>query len=326
MRILITGATGLIGYHLVNYLIEDDTTTVYAVGRDLNRLKSTFVEISDKPNLRLCEYGKTLSHLEDVGHIDIIYHLAGPTSPDDIKNRPVDVIQPNVVGLNAILDYAAHEKWNGYNCRVIVSSSVTVYQNNTNDDIVVSEEDSYSSNIAGDTSLCYSESKRFAEMLAHSYQKQHGVDVIIVRIGYVYGYTKNIPHTTLFDFMNSAIFGEKIEIRNASLPRRDNIYIDDVIRGLLKAAMSAQSGEVINISSNGEKGNFASLDEMASIICEAVYEDKNEIATKLIIPEISKRKSGVCADNSKLQQYGWVLGYSLEDGIKKMIADIHNEK
>lgn len=326
MKILITGATGLIGYHLVNHLINDDTTTVYAVGRDLMRLKSTFVEILNKPNLCLCKYSDTLSHLEKLGHVDCIYHLAGPTSPDDIKNRPVDVMQPNVMGLNAILDYAAQEKSHGYNCRVIVSSSVTIYQNNTNDDIVVFEEDSYSSNIAGDTSLCYSESKRFAEMLAHSYHKQYGVDAIIVRIGYVYGYTKNIPHTTLYDFMNSAIRGEKIEIRNASLPRRDNIYIDDVIRGLLKAALSAQSGEVINISSNGGKGNFASLDEMASVICEAVYADKNEIATKLIIPEISKRKPGVCADNSKLQQYGWVLEYSLENGIKKMIADIRNGK
>lgn len=324
MKILVTGATGLIGYHLVNYLIKADTTTVYAAGRDLSRLKYTFAEILNRPNLCLCEYSKTLSHLDNIGHIDYIYHLAGPTSPDDIKNRPVDVIQPNVIGLNAILDYAAREKRNGYNCRVIVSSSVTIYPNNTNDDIVVSEEDSYCNSKAGDTALCYSESKRFAEMIVHSYQKQYGVDAIIVRIGYVYGYTKNIPHTTLYDFMNSAIRGEKIEIWNASLPRRDNIYIDDVIRGLIKAAMYAQSGEVINISSNGEKGNFASLDEMASIIYEAVYADKNEIATKLIIPEILKRKPGVCADNSKLQQYGWVLEYSLEDGIKKMIRDIRN--
>ncbi len=324
MKILITGATGLIGYHLVKNLLRYENATIYAAGRSMRKLEDTFCEYSDNLHLRLFEYATAMGNLEQLGHFDYIFHLAGPTSPDDIHNRPIDVIRPNVIDLTRIFDYAVRENENGKNCRVIVSSSVTIYQNATDTDISVDEVDSLSTVEAGNPLLCYSESKRYAELLAKSYEKQYGIDVVIVRIGYVYGFAKNIPNTTLYNFIQSAINGEKIEVRNASLPRRDNIYVDDVIRGLIIAAKQARTGVVLNISSNGEKGNFASLDEMASIVCEVLHPTSEDRDEYLLIPKISNRKPGICVKNERLIKYGWRVEYSLQEGLKKTIESIIN--
>lgn len=325
MNILITGATGLIGYHLVKSLLKNENATIYAAGRSMHKLEDTFSEYTNNPQLRLCEYAPTIGNLDMLGNLDYIFHLAGPTSPDDIDNRPIDVIRPNVIDLSNIFDYAVREKENGKKCRVIVSSSVTIYQNSTDKDISLKEADTLCTTEAGNPLLCYSESKRYAELVAKSYEKQYGIDVVMVRIGYVYGFTKNIPNTTLYNFMQSAIKGEKIEIHNASLPRRDNIYIDDVIHGLEVVAKHAKTGEVVNISSNGEKGNFASLDEMASIICNVLYPDSEGKKNHLLIPEISNRKPGICANNACLSKYGWNIEYSLSEGIKQTIKDLMHE-
>lgn len=312
MKILVTGATGLIGSHLIKELLKGDVV-LYAAGRSVAKLKDSFVEYSENPNLHFCEYGETIANIEALGHMDYIFHLAGPIDPEIIRNRPLDVIRPNVIDLNKILEYALKEKENNYHCRVVVTSSCAVYQNNLETDITVTEEDSARTDYAGDTLACYSESKRYAELLAMSYVKQYGVDAIACRVSFVFGYTKHMPKTAIYSFMDMALKGEKIEVQTANMPRRDWIYVDDVVNGLITIAQNAKPGDVINISSNGEKNNFASLDEFAQGICEVIY--KGTITNHLSIPKSDMRKPGILFSNEKLH------GYSLEDGIKQTIND-----
>lgn len=323
MKILVTGATGLIGSHLIKELLKGDVV-LYTAGRSVAKLKDSFKEYLENPNLHFCEYGETIANIEALGHLDYIFHLAGPIDPEIIRNRPMDVVRPNVIDLNKILEYAAKEKKNNHHCRVVVTSSCAIYQNNLDTDITVAEEDSARTDYAGDTFACYTESKRYAELMSLSYAKQYGVDVVVGRISYVYGYTKHMPQTAIYSFMGRALKGEKIEVQTVNLPRRDWIYVDDVVTGLIIIATKAKSGEVFNISSNGDKENYAALDEFARSICKVVY--KNATEEHLFAPKSEQRKPGLRFNNAKLKECGWKVNFSLEEGIKETIMYYQNCK
>ena len=98
------------------------------------------------------------------------------------------------------------------------------------------------------------------EVIAQAYYRQYDIDSVIVRISYVYGYTKQHPNTAFYEFIEKAVKGEDIILNNSGMARRDNIYISDVINALLILCMKGEAGEIYNVSSAGEKVNFTGID------------------------------------------------------------------
>jgi nucleoside-diphosphate-sugar epimerase len=242
---------------------------------------------------------------------------------DMIINRPVDVVVPNIIDLHAVLEYAIQLKKLGHICRILIFSSVTVYQNHTEKDIVVKETDANTAQSLDHPMVCYSESKRMCEVLAQSYVKQYGVEVVIARFSTVYGPTKNVPNTAFYDFIKKALAGEDIMLNGVGLPRRDNIYVDDAVSGLLTIAVKGESGEAYNISSNCELDNFMAVDEIAQTVqIIAAKEFGKEIS--VIIPPFKERQPGVLMDNTKLSQLGWKIKTSISDGVFLTMTSLLN--
>ena len=312
--ILVTGASGLIGYNLVKRLMQEENVFIYALGRSLSKMEQTFEEFANATNLRLCEYGQVIAHLDEYPQFDYIYHAAGPMEPDIVVNRPVDVIEPNIIDLHTILEHVVRMKQCGHDCRVIIFSSVTVYQNNTDQDLIVSETETNCGEALNKPKVSYSESKRMCEVLAQAYVKQYGVDAVVARFSTVYGPTKNIPNTAFYSFVQKALKGEDIVLNGVGLPPRDNIYVDDAIKGLLTIADKGMIGEAYNISSNCELGNFMPVDDIAKTI-QTVAEREFGIHMSVIVPPFKKRQPGLFLDNTKLSQLGWSLKYSMIDGV-----------
>ncbi len=320
--ILVTGASGLIGYNLVKRLMQEDNVSIYALGRSVSKMEQTFDEFESAANLHLCEYGQVIAHLDEYPRFDYIYHAAGPMEPDIVVNRPVDVIEPNIIDLHTILEYVVRMMQSGHDCRVIIFSSVTVYQNNTEQDLIVSESDTNCGEALNKSKVSYSESKRMCEVMAQAYIKQYGIDAVIARFSTVYGPTKNIPNTAFYSFIQKALKGEDIILNGVGLPRRDNIYVNDAISGLLTIAEKGLSGEAYNISSNGEFGNFVAVDEIAKLIqIEAEQSFNKEF--NVIVPPYEKRQPGLLLDNTKLHELGWEMEWSISSGI---IAALRNVK
>ena len=313
-NILVTGATGLIGYNLVKRLLQDAENKIYAAGRSMQKLESTFDEFNGSSNLELCEYADTIANLDRYPAFDYIYHAAGPMEPDVVINRPVDVIVPNIIDLRAVLEHVVRMKQSGHDCRVLIFSSVTVYQNNTDKDITVSESDTNCGEALNMPKVSYSESKRMCEVLAQAYIKQYGIDAVIARFSTVYGPTKNIPNTAFYSFIQKTLRGEDIVLNGVGLPLRDNIYVDDAINGLLTIAAKGITGEAYNISSNCEMGNFMAVDEIATTIQTAARNEFGKIVN-VLVPSFKTRQAGIVLDNSKLHQLGWQIKYSIIDGI-----------
>lgn len=323
--IVITGATGLIGSHLVRELLRRGAE-VRALGRSVEKMERVFA--NEKRNIRFSySIGElSLEFLKKLGKIDYIFHAASPISGEEIKYHPVDVIAANIDGARVCLDFLRKQKEeHGYCGRMIIFSSATVYGKTTEDRTVVESQ----TEIAGE--LCkanapYSESKRMVEVIAKAYNRQYGVDCVIARMGYVYGYTKIPPATAFYEFINKGLQGDNITVNNAGIPRRDNIYVSDVVNGLILLAEKGVVGEAYNISSNGEKGNYCAADELGEYIV-------NEINTKIKSRKImikrnlkkGVRESGIKLNNSKLKELGWKLETSIADGIRETLEQYYRE-
>ena len=318
---LVTGATGLIGSNLCYELLKSFASKVIALSRSKDKLERVFSEYLSNPHFSyiakdVCE------PLELSERVDCIFHAASPISGAVISEQPVNVILPNIDGIKNCLDFMRNQERNtGFRGRIIVFSSATVYSNTTMSDRTVSEEETESQTKINAANAPYAESKRMSEILASAYCRQYGVDAVIARIGYVYGCCKELPNTAFYSFMKTALAGQDIVINNPSMSRRDNIYIDDVISGLFTIYEHGVSGEAYNISSAGEKGNFAAADEMASVITDIVNKEKlsEQPVSVKYLSETKLRQPGIILCNDKLKSLGWAPEYSLYDGIGKTV-------
>lgn len=314
-RVLVTGATGLIGSHLIATLL-DKGAIVIAYGRSEVKLKTVFAKYLENSSFSYVTGNISVEISEDISELDYIFHAASPISGTEIKIKPVDTIAANIDGTINCLEFLKNQ---GHG-RMIVFSSATVYGNQFSENITVSEEETNRADALHTVNTPYSEAKRMIEVLARAYVTQYKVDSVIVRIGYVYGYSAPRPNTAFYEFIGNAINGETITVNNSGMGRRDNIHVDDVVRGLLLVAEKGMTGESYNLSSNGDANNFRAIDEMAEIIASAVNKLDLEKSVKTEIkPFEGERKPGMKLDNTKAKRLGWSITVGLEEGITETI-------
>lgn len=315
--ILVTGATGLIGSHIVEKLLATDGTTVIAVGRSKAKLSSTFSNSPHLGLLKCMEHDISRPLPDEIGNVDYIFHAASPISGEIIKTRPLDVIESNLSGTINCLEYLKHQ---GHG-KMVVFSSATVYSVETSSHVAHETETSIADCIDAPNAP-YSESKRMIEVIANAYHKQHQVEVLIARFSYVYGYSKHPAKTAFYEFINRALAGENIVMNKSGLSRRDNIYVEDAVDGLLHLCQVGKDGEVYNISSNGDKGNYAAVDEMADIIAKNAKKLIAGSDVKVTFKEQgNERVEGLRLSNEKIKATGWAITNSIEDGIYKTMKE-----
>ncbi len=322
-NILVTGSTGLIGYNLVCRLLNEGAGKIYATGRSINKLNSTFENYRNRKELFLIEHDATKLLPDTIRDLDYIFHAAGPMEREIVKNCPVDVILPNIIGtINCMEFLKGQKKLTGRRGRLVVFSSVTVYSNPTEEDYVAVEEaTSYAQSLDAVTA-CYSESKRMSEVIAKSYAKQYGIDTVIARFSTVYGPTKNIPDTAFYEFIRKSQKGEDIIVNSNAAPRRDNIFVVDAINGLITIALKGKSAESYNLSSNGDLDNYAAVDEIAQIAAQKAGKGSRVFYRE----QINSTKAGLKLDNKKLKSLDWKVCCCLERGVLKTINSLYKKK
>lgn len=326
--ILVTGATGLIGSHIVDNLMKNEQNTVVALSRNEEKLKNGFKEYLQLNNFKYIasDITEDIQDKLDGYKIDYIFHAASPMEGKVIQNFPVNVITPNLNGtINCLEILRKQKEKENYKGRLILFSSVTVYANATDHDVIVSEEDTNVTEKLDSISAAYSQAKRMSEVIAQAYRRQYDVDVVIARLSTVYGNTRFKPDTAFFQFINTALNHNDIIMNSSGIGRRDNIYIDDAVDGLIKICNLGENGQAYNISSNGDLGNYLAIDEIG----QAIIDDVNlrGANVKLIYRENEQqqRKPGLRMDNSKLKKLGWDIQTNFKEGIHKTISEIIKE-
>lgn len=322
--VLVTGATGLIGSHLADALMAMGGVRVIALSRDANKLQRCFTRYAERPDFETAAQDAAKPLGLENREIDVIFHAAGPIEGRVIAERPVDVIAPNLLGTANCLELLRRQaERGGKRGRLVLFSSVTVYKNNTEEDLTVTEADTGATETLDAPGAPYSQSKRMAEVIARSCGKQFGTDTVIARLSTVYGGTMFPPDTAFFEFVRRAMAGEDLVLRSQGAPRRDNLYVDDAVSALLLLCQRGLAGEAYNVSSNGELGNYAAVDEIARAVARAAgAANRGGRAIRVICQEAGdgRRKPGLRLDNTRLKALGWRLETSLEQGAAGTLA------
>lgn len=315
-RILVTGATGLIGHALIRRLLQITTAQIIAVGRSKVKLQQAFPPMSSSNNLILLEHDIAKPLPYSIGHIDILFHGAGTSSGSIIKSNPMSVINANVQGTVNCLDHLVRQKMDRETPGLFVPfSSATVYGVLPDVSRLVTESDTTTAEAVHNPHAAYSESKRMAEVIIHAYEQQFGILSKIARFSFVYGPCPFLPETVLYDFIIKAVHNQELILHAPSFEKRDNIYIEDAIDGLLFMCQHGATGQSYNISSCGDMNNCATIDEISSLLIEIAHRN-NQKNVRLVTRPGIKHTPGIMLDNSSLKSLGWKLKTPLEQGLE----------
>lgn len=322
--VMITGATGLIGSHIIDALMAMGDVKVIAVGRSEEKLKIGFAEYAGDPNFQYIaqDVSKGIRLPEDTA-VDVIFHAASLVGGRVVAERPMDAISPNLAGTESCIGTLLRQREEtGTDGRLVLFSSVTIYGGAADEDITVTEDDTAVTEKLDTLSAPYSQSKRMAEVIALAAHRQFGLDVVIVRPSTVYGFTRFRPNTVFNEFLDCAVGGRDITMNKSGIGRRDNIYVGDAVPALLRVCQMGESGQAYNISSNGEMGGFAAVDEIAEEIVTAVnkeYERGTPVRVIYKQGKTARRAGGIKLDNAKMKSLGCTLNTSLREGIQETV-------
>ena len=335
MKIMITGATGLIGSNLVHAFMADENNHVIAVSRSESKLRQIFEPYLTHANFEYAAQDFTqpfvladLIYRKNGSPVDLIFHAASPISGDTIARAPLSIIRPNINAVQCLLDgLVQQEQETEKKGRIIVFSSATVYGLGNSNGSAVTEEQTAAAENLNAVTAAYSESKRMVEVITHAYIRECGVDAVIARPSYVYGYTMFPPNTAFYSFIKTGLSGNDIVMNKVGLSKRDNIHVDDVVRGLLLIAEKGAKGEAYNISCNTDLGNYAAIDEIAYTITEAASQLCNKkISLSYKEPSTTVRPCGLRLDYSKLASLGWKPCVSLHEGIETVLKQYNVDR
>ncbi|MEC9302819.1 MAG: NAD-dependent epimerase/dehydratase family protein [Bacteroidota bacterium] len=328
-KILVTGAAGFIGFHLVKHLIKlghdviglDNISDYYDINLKFARLEqlginrdnaSKFHNLS-KSNLfdkkfqflRLnLEDKEFLSHLFEIQDFEIVCNLAAqPGVRYSIKN-PSAYASSNIIGFLNILECCRNYQIK----RLVYASSSSIYGNSN--EVPFKE----SANVNKPISL-YAATKKSNELMAYTYSHLYDIETIGLRFFTVYG-PWGRPDMAMFLFTDAIINNKPVKIFNNGDLSRDFTYIDDIIDGvlstLLKDSKDKSLYKLYNI------GNSAPRQLMDFI--ETLEDKLGKEAQKQMLVMQPGDVHQTWADVSRLQNdYNYKPNTSIEDGISAFV-------
>ncbi len=312
--ILVTGATGLIGKALVDYILTlSESVKVYAASRSLESFNKRFLK---RDNLYYFEYDLEKSLDTDI-HFDYIIHAASNADPKMFNEDPVGTMTSNFTGTYNLLEYARNRGTK----RFLFVSSGEVY--GQWDGKCEAFDESYSGYVNfTDSRGCYPSGKRAAENLCVCYTAQYGVDTVIVRPSHTFGPTQlKRDSRAMSEFFNCAVEGRDIVLKSLGLPVRSYTCVFDCVSGIITALLNGKSGQSYNIANKESVVSIADLAEkIASAAGKKVVFDIPEGGTV----GSSNIVRGVL-DGKKLESIGWMPLYDIDKSVKTTYEIMRDE-
>jgi UDP-glucuronate 4-epimerase len=230
MKILVTGAAGFIGMHVVQRLLArgdevvgvDNLNDYYDVNLKLARLD----RIASRENFRFEKADiadrDAMAHLFGTEKCQRVVHLAAQAGVRYSLLNPHAYIESNINGFTNILEGCRHTKVE----HLVYASSSSVYGGNKR--LPFSEHD----NVDHPVSL-YAATKKSNELMAHAYSHLFRLPTTGLRFFTVYG-PWGRPDMALFLFTKAILEGQPIDIFNYGKMQRDFTYIDDIVEGVMR--------------------------------------------------------------------------------------------
>ena len=310
--IFITGAGGLVGSFLVDTimqlnLIHNYNTQIIATFTNINKCYERFSSYINETLFKPIEQDITLP-INCYDNVDYIVHAASNTHPLLYATKPVETIELNIQGTLNILNFAKQQK----NARTIFLSTLEVYGEDSN---IESFEESNVGFVDFNISRsCYPISKRLCETLCHSFIKEYEQDIVIARLGYIYGPTVRLNSSKAdVQFLNKALNKENIVLRSKGTQKRSYCYVADTVSALLAILSKGETGNSYNIAS--KEGNVLLKDYAETLANIAGVDVVYDIPTEIEIQGGSKVQNSTL-NSKKLLNLGWESRFTLKEGIE----------
>ena len=309
-KVLVTGAAGFLGCHLVDSLLESGNF-VYGLDDLSTGNINNLSHLVDNTNFQFVDHDVVLPYNFEVSEI---WNLACPASPPKYQSDPVKTFYTSVFGISNALTCAVRNK-----AKVFQASTSEVY----GDPLVHPQSEEYWGHVnpVGVRS-CYDEGKRAAETLMTDFSRQYGVPISIVRIFNTYGPKMDINDgRVVTNFIKQALLNEDITVYGNGQQTRSFQYYSDLISGFRKL-MESDISTPVNI---GNPNEFTIL-ELAEKVISLTGSKSKIIFNDLPSDDPTQRKPDISKAKKMLN---WEPTVQLNEGLINTIEYVKkvlNEK
>lgn len=297
-RVLVTGATGLVGRAVARELVKRGYRVV-ALVRDLNKAASLL------PREVELVQGDVMEKPVIEGKIDAIIHAACPTASKFFVEHPEETRQTIVEGTRQMLDLAKEKC-----ARLVYISSMEVFGASEKEDVAEDDLGYLDPNLPRNS---YPLGKREAEALCCAYA-QAGGDVVVARPVQTFGVgVQKTDNRVFMQFLRAKLSGEDIVLKTTGTKAHCYCETSDCIDGILTILEKGVSGEVYNISN---EETFCTIREMAEML---VGTDRVRIE---LDPSAYPPSTRMRIKSDKLRALGWVPRYNLKEMYERLEAEL----
>ncbi|MBN1902435.1 SDR family NAD(P)-dependent oxidoreductase [Candidatus Sumerlaeota bacterium] len=314
-KILITGAGGFIGSHLVEKVIEQGgIIRAFVHYNSFNRwgwLDYLPQNARDSIEVFCGDIRDPHGVKTAMKNMEVVFHLAALIGIPYSYHSPDSYVDTNIKGTLNILQAAREQSAE----KVLVTSTSEVY--GTARYVPIDE------NHPRQGQSPYSATKIGADYLAESFYRSFDLPVTIVRPFNTFGPRQSAR--AVIPTIITQLLGGITEIRLGSLaPTRDFLYVKDTANGFVEIACSGNTaGEVINIATQSE----ISIGELAQKIIDRINPKARIVAEdERIRPEKSEVLRLFGGNRKIMELTGWKPLYTLEQGLEETIAWFRLEK
>ena len=309
-RVLVTGASGFIGSHLVERLVRDGHAVRayvhYNSRNDWGNLERVHPDVRREIEVITGDIADPFSVRQAVKGMRVVYHLASLIAIPYSYVAPQSYVSTNILGAINVLQAARDEEVE----RVVHTSTSECY--GTAQYVPINELHP----LRGQSP--YAASKIGADMLAESYWRSFGLPVATIRPFNTFG-PRQSARAVIPAIISQALRGGVIKLGSLN-PTRDMNYVDNTVDGFVAVAnQPAAVGEVTNIGS----GREISIGNLARVIVELIGSSSQVVEdTQRIRPVNSEVERLLCDPAKATRLLGWAPKVGLEEGLRRSIESI----
>ena len=308
-RVLVTGADGFIGSHLVERLLVEGARVrafcLYNSRGSLGWLDELDPDRADRIDARLGDIRDARAVRAAVDGVDVVFHLAALIAIPYSYQAPASFVDTNVTGTLNVLEAVR----DGGAARMVHTSTSEVY--GTPRTVPIGEGHP----LFGQSP--YSASKIAADQLCHAYACSFGTPVVTLRPFNTFG-PRQSARAVIPTILGQLLAGAD-EVRLGSLePRRDFTFVEDTVDGFVRmAGAPVAAGDVVQLGT----GRSVSIAEVLAACCTVVGRQvEPRTAAERVRPAASEVQVLLSDPARAAGVLGWKPTVGLEDGLARTAA------